>query len=145
MIRRIFSVALVVLAGAPASGTPAETTVFAHANVVPMDVDGVLGDYTVVVEGDRIAAVGPAAEVEIPEGATVIDAAGGWLMPGLADMHMHLFTDPSPDFMRLWLAEGVTTMRNLNSLPSTRPGRGKWRRASGSGRRFTTPVRRSSE
>jgi imidazolonepropionase-like amidohydrolase len=117
MGRSILTAALVALAGALASGAAAETTVFANANVVPMDVDGVLSDYTVVVEDDRIVAVGPAAEVEIPQGASVIDAAGGWLIPGLADMHAHLFADPNPDFMRTFLAEGVTTVRNLNTLP----------------------------
>jgi hypothetical protein len=33
-------------------------------------------------------------------------------------MHMHLNVDPSPDFMRLFLAEGITTVRNLNAVPS---------------------------
>ena len=44
----------------------------------------------VIVEGARIAAVGPAGSIDIPDGAEVIDAAGGTVMPGLADMHVHL-------------------------------------------------------
>ena len=53
----------------------------------------------------------------MPAGAEIIDGNGGYLAPGLADMHTHLHADPSPDFMRMFLAEGVTTLRNLNTPP----------------------------
>ena len=92
-------------------------TAFVDVNVIPMDTETVLLGYTVVVDGGEIAAVGPSADVDIPSGAVVIDASDAYLMPGLADMHVHLNLDPNPDFMRLFLAEGVTTIRNLNALP----------------------------
>ena len=44
---------------------------------------------TVLVDGDRIAAVGPSRQVDVPAGATVIDAAGMTVMPGLIDVHWH--------------------------------------------------------
>ena len=44
---------------------------------------------TIVVDGDRIAAVGPSRQVDVPAGATVIDAAGLTVMPGLIDVHWH--------------------------------------------------------
>lgn len=44
---------------------------------------------TVVVDGNRIAAVGPSRQVDVPAGATVIDAAGLTVMPGLIDVHWH--------------------------------------------------------
>ena len=44
---------------------------------------------TVVVDGDRIAAVGPSRQVDVPAGATVIDASGLTVMPGLIDVHWH--------------------------------------------------------
>jgi len=50
----------------------------------------VLEDQTVVVRGDRIVAVGAASEVELPRGAVRVDAAGLFLTPALADMHVHL-------------------------------------------------------
>jgi hypothetical protein len=92
-------------------------TAFINVNVLPMDTGNILRDYTVVVEGEEITTVGPSADVEVSSGAFVIDASGAYLMPGLADMHTHLSIDPNPDFMRLFLAEGVTTIRNLNGLP----------------------------
>jgi imidazolonepropionase-like amidohydrolase len=77
----------------------------------------VLADYTVVVVGDRIAAMGPAATVSVPEGAQRVDGGGRYLIPGLADTHVHLeyFTDPS--ILRAFLEHGVTTVRNMDGRP----------------------------
>ena len=44
----------------------------------------------VVIEGDRIVAVGPAAEIEIPADAEIVDTSGRVMMPGLIDLHAHL-------------------------------------------------------
>ena len=44
----------------------------------------------VVIEGNRIVAVGPAAEIEIPADAEVIDTSGRVMMPGMIDLHAHL-------------------------------------------------------
>ncbi len=51
---------------------------------------GVIADGTVVVEGNRIVAVGPRSEVEVPAGAHIVDAAGKTLMPGIIDAHAHI-------------------------------------------------------
>ena len=83
---------------------------FVGVSVVPMSSNAVLADQTVVVRGDRIVALGPAAETTVPEGATRIEGKGRWLMPGLADMHVHTW---SPDDFPLFLANGVTTVRNM--------------------------------
>ena len=82
-----------------------------------MDTERVLENQTVIVEGDRITAIGPVDEVAVPEGAEIIEGNGAYLMPGLADMHNHLDFDADPNFMRLYLAQGVTTLRNLNAIP----------------------------
>ncbi len=50
-----------------------------------------LPDSVVVVRGERIEAVGKQGDVKIPEGAEVINASGRWLMPGLIDLHVHLY------------------------------------------------------
>ena len=62
-------------------------------------IDGtgsVLKDMVVLVEGERIANVGKAVEVEVPEGAEVIDATDRTLMPGMIDAHLHLRGDGDP-------------------------------------------------
>jgi imidazolonepropionase-like amidohydrolase len=57
-----------------------------------MDRERILADQTVLVEHGRIAAMGPAATLRVPRGATTIDAHGQYLVPGLADMHAHVRT-----------------------------------------------------
>ena len=61
------------------------------ARVVTMagEDGGVIDDGVIVIDGDRIVAVGPRASVTIPSGATTIDAAGKTIIPGLVDAHAH--------------------------------------------------------
>ncbi|GHF43902.1 imidazolonepropionase-like amidohydrolase [Amycolatopsis bartoniae] len=57
--------------------------------VVPVDGAPIDGG-TVLIEDGRIVAVGPDADVDIPEDAELIDAAGSWVLPGFFDAHVHL-------------------------------------------------------
>lgn len=50
-----------------------------------------LANATVLIRGSRIVRVGSADEVDIPQGADVIDAAGKYVIPGLVDGHIHFF------------------------------------------------------
>jgi hypothetical protein len=107
-------------------------TAFIHANLIPMTTATVLSDQTVVVDGKRITAVGPFSRTEIPLNARVINCRNGFLMPGLADMHMHLRYDWLSDAwpvspLKLYLANGVTTIRCFG--PGGKSGRYalKWR------------------
>lgn len=84
---------------------------FVNVAVVPMDEERVLPGHTVLVEADRIVAIGPAESVEIPEAAVLVDGEGRYLLPGLADMHVHL--GPEDYSLLLYVANGVTTVRNM--------------------------------
>ncbi|MBA3391922.1 MAG: amidohydrolase family protein [Deltaproteobacteria bacterium] len=84
--------------------------VITDVTVVPMDREGTLPHHTVVVRGDRIIAVAPNAQVRIDPQATRIDGVGKWLMPGLADMHVHTWNERD---LTLFVAGGVTTVRNM--------------------------------
>ncbi len=96
-------------------------------------------DAVVIVEGDRIAAVGPRASTPIPDDATVIDLGDRTLLPGFIDAHTHITINPGltgiigqleglnePSArqvlrgarnLRLDLASGVTTMRIVGEVP----------------------------
>ena len=50
--------------------------------------------WVVLVQGDKIAAVGPASQVNAPADAQVIDMPGTTLLPGLIDAHSHIFLHP---------------------------------------------------
>lgn len=83
------------------------------ATVIPMDRERVLRGHTVLVRDGRIAALGPDGRVRIPAGTTRIDGRGRFLLPGLADMHVHLL-DRSE--LLAYAANGVTTVLNLHGL-----------------------------
>lgn len=110
---RLFFVALVI-SSAPLA--LADTIAFINVHVVPMDADRVVSGQTVVVEDDRIVAIGPVDDVPIPEKARVVDGTDRYLMPGLAEMHAHVPNAESPDIDRyfsLYVANGVTTIRGM--------------------------------
>lgn len=70
---------------------------------------------TVIVRDDRIVAVGPSDSVSVPAGATVIDATGKTVLPGLWEMHGHLQLTTQTQGGILQLARGITTARDLAS------------------------------
>src|SRR5664279_3570703 len=76
-------------------------------------------DWTVVVDGTRIAAAGP--QVQASEGALIVDGRGRTLLPGLIDAHVHAV---SADALRAGLAFGVTTELDMFSLPGMAAGGG---------------------
>lgn len=84
--------------------------------VVPIEPPGVVEGWTVLVEGERIVALGPAAEVVVPDGARVIEGSGRFLLPGLVDCHVHLREAP-PAALAEYLRAGVTTVRDMNGRP----------------------------
>jgi imidazolonepropionase-like amidohydrolase/uncharacterized Ntn-hydrolase superfamily protein len=79
---------------------------------------------SVEIRDGRIARVGPAAEIGVPEGAEVVEGSGHTLMPGLVMLHEHLFYPSGQaryntneiSFPPLYLAGGVTTMRTGGSV-----------------------------
>ncbi|PCJ83830.1 MAG: hypothetical protein COA52_18275 [Hyphomicrobiales bacterium] len=117
MNQSILKFVILLLCCAPLSAF-AQITAFVNVAVIPMsDGPTLLTDQTVLVVDDVIEDIGPTGSVTIPGDAQIIDGTGAYLMPGIADMHMHLNADPSPDYMHLFMAQGVTTIRNFNGLP----------------------------
>jgi imidazolonepropionase-like amidohydrolase len=73
----------------------------------------------VLIEGGRIAALGPSGQVKVPAGAVRIDGRGKYLIPGLADMHDHGMPNTEAELRAMQdqlsarLASGVTMIRHL--------------------------------
>jgi imidazolonepropionase-like amidohydrolase/Tol biopolymer transport system component len=94
---------------------------FKNARIITMKGDEVLQNATIVIDKNKIVAIGKSTEVQIPADAKVYDATGKTIMPGIVDVHAHLH--PSPDGIspqQDWnyfanLAFGVTTAHD----PST--------------------------
>jgi imidazolonepropionase-like amidohydrolase len=57
--------------------------------VVPVDGDPIDGGTVLITDG-KITAVGAAADVTVPEGAEIVDAAGKWVLPGFVEAHGHV-------------------------------------------------------
>ena len=99
------------------AAVPASRTIaFVGANVVSMRASTIDGGRTVIVRDRRIVAIGPDATTQVPAGAFVVDAKGGYLMPGLVDMHVHNAVRDAA----LFLPAGITTVRNLWGFPGLR-------------------------
>jgi hypothetical protein len=109
-----------------------QTIAFTNVYLVPMTSETVIEDQTVLVKGSEIIDIGGPNELKIPRGAQVIDGKGAYLMPGLADMHAHTristgqWAQPWEDPkiwpvhpLNLYLANGVTTIRDLSAMDET--------------------------
>ena len=90
-----------------------QITVFKNVRLVPMTAEKIVENQTVLVKDDRIIDIGPSNQIQIPRNARVIDGQGAYLMPGLADMHVHLRNDWPLSQLDMYLAHGVTTIRDL--------------------------------
>jgi cytosine/adenosine deaminase-related metal-dependent hydrolase len=87
----------------------AKPIVFINANLFDSETARMIPNSTVVVEGNRIKAVGKEVGTYTPKNDEIIDAKGKTLMPGLWDMHVHIFTGEG----LMHIAAGVTTVRDL--------------------------------
>jgi len=104
------------------SDVPTGVVVFQNARIITMKGDEVVENGTLVVEKNRIRSVGPSS-VEIPRGAKVIDCTGKTIMPGLIDVHAHMWHSsitPTQSWIYLAnLAFGVTTTHDPSNPTET--------------------------
>jgi len=123
-MRFLFSL-LLFCAIAPGFAQPVDLTkrslAIVNVNVVAMDTELVSAKQTVIVKNGKIVALGKASDVKIPRNALVIDGAGKYLMPGLAEMHAHIPPVDDVQAMKevasLFLLNGITTIRGMLGHP----------------------------
>jgi len=110
-----------------------ELVAFMNVNLIPMTSENVIENQTVLVKGSKIIVIGDSDILQIPEGAQIIDGKGAYLIPSLADMHMHTRVDwEDPEIwpvhpLNLYLANGVTTIRDFTPIGSPLTFALKWR------------------
>ena len=99
----------------PAVGSSAMTQAIAFRNVIVIDGTSPLPRpaRTVIVRGNRIVAEGPTRETPISPSARVIDGSGKYLIPGLWDMHVHTVMPGGREVLPLYIANGVTGVRDM--------------------------------
>ena len=92
------------------------TAVFRGVRLVDPSSGEVTPGRTVVVADGRIREIGPTGTLDFPGDAAVVDGRGRFLVPGLADMHVHLDRSDLPRY----LEHGITTVRNMWGHPAVR-------------------------
>jgi len=98
-----------------------DTIVITDVNIVDVRTGEIRRDQVVIIERNRIVAVGPRKETRYPRNApTILNGKGAFLIPGLWDMHVHLvFGDWFPlaqeISLPLFVANGITGVRDMGS------------------------------
>jgi hypothetical protein len=123
VLRSTIAIALgftLLAAGAPSLAAAQHApVVFTGVSVIPMDRDTILRGRTVIIEHGRISYVGDARSA--PAGATIVDARGKFLMPGLAEFHAHVPSGAgavhADRTLTLYALAGVTTARGMLGAP----------------------------
>ncbi len=127
------------------SESPSRMLTLENVSLVDVRRGEIVGPRTVVVVDGRIAAIGTPETIVVPESATRVDGRGRYLMPGLVDMHVHLFNrasgrPPNEWAFPLFVARGVTGVREmacgLDDLPRLR----NWETARAEGRLISPRV-----
>ena len=93
---------------------------FALVNVGVVDVSNgtVIPGQTVVVRGGKIASVQPASAARLAAGVRIVDASGKFVMPALWDMHAHVYAISPLLDLPLYIAYGVTNVRDMMGCPA---------------------------
>jgi imidazolonepropionase-like amidohydrolase len=136
LLLRSLLVSLLVSLLWPIAGLAADASVLLRPAQVWTAGEPVHSGWVVVVTGNRIAAVGPEASVQVPADAKRIDLPGMTLLPGLIELHSHLFLHPyneaswddqvlkepvayrtlrAGEQARITLLSGFTTLRDLGT------------------------------
>lgn len=126
-----------VVAAAQQPATVAPSLVFDGVTVVDVERGKLVPNRRVVIVGNRIQTVGAAKAVRAPRGARIVDARDKYLIPGLWDLHTHPSVETAATMYPLFLANGVTGIRNAasDSLDTFI----RWRREILEGRRVGPP------
>ncbi len=118
IVTLLISILIFVQRGTPEALKPsldqATAYVIQSVQVISMDQDQAQENWTVVVRDGVITDVGPDAEITLPSDAEIIDGNGKTLLPGLIDMHVHVYDEAD---LAAFLSHGVTTVRNNSGMP----------------------------
>ena len=110
---RLAAVSAAVLVAAGSSAAGQTTVAITRVAVIDGTSPAPRANQTVVIQGNRIARVGSASSVTVPPGARVVDGTGKFLVPGFWDMHVHTAITGGRDLLSLYVANGVTGVRDM--------------------------------
>ena len=97
----------------PEDAVSASVYTITDVTIVDVEMGSLVPGQTVIIVKDRIDKIGAHGTIQIPQGSTIIDGHGLYLMPGLVDAHVHYFD--APVFGRLMIANGVLLVRDMGN------------------------------
>lgn len=117
----------------------AKQLVITHVAVIDGTESPPKSDMTLVVTGNRITTLAKTGTVKIPKEAQVVEGQGKFLIPGLWDMHVHIFNQisrrpPNTWYFPLFVANGVTSIREMWTKPEDMEQVQEWRKLQAEGR-----------
>ena len=124
-VSALMAVAALVASGAPRAAGAQTAIAFTGVTVIDGRDSLPRREQTVIVRGKRIVSVAPSGSTTVPAGARVIDGRGKYLVPGFWDMHVHTAIAGGRDLLSLYIANGVTGVRDMAGDWATIT---KWRR-----------------
>jgi Amidohydrolase family len=115
-MNEFFRVAVIASAAFATPQLAVSDTLLTNVTLVDVKTGTLAAGQSVLIEGVRIAGIGPT--ISAPEGTQELDAKGAYLIPGLWDAHVHIFSSPTePDTaLPLYLINGVTGIRDMGAL-----------------------------
>ena len=122
----------------PVEARPRPVIAIERVAVVDVARGEVVKPRTVLIVNGRIAVIGEPEATNIPLGAVRVEGRGRYLMPGLVDMHVHLFNNasrraPNEWAFPLFVANGVTAVREMLTEPAAMATVERWRTKAASG------------
>ncbi len=113
--------------------------VITHISIVDISTGETQPDMTVLISDGRIKEIASSTTFRIPERVQVVECQGKFLIPGLWDMHVHMFNQvsgrpPNAWYFPLFVANGVTSIREMWTKPEDMEQVHEWRRLEAEGR-----------
>lgn len=127
-----------LISGNAANASARPTLAITDVTVVDVEQGRTVGPRTVLIENGRVTAMDMPGESHIPDDAQRVDGHGRFLIPGLVDMHVHLFNNashrpPNTWTFPLFVANGVTAVREMAAIPASMPIVRAWRKEAENG------------
>jgi imidazolonepropionase-like amidohydrolase len=107
------SLGMTLMLASSATPLPAQAIAVTRVTVIDGTSSRPRANQTVIVDGNRIVSVGPATSARVPAGARVVDGRGKFLVPGFWDMHVHTAITGGRELLALYVANGVTGVRDM--------------------------------
>ena len=108
-------------------------TVVKNVNIIDVKGSPIQSGMTVIIKGNRITSIEKTSKAKIPQNALIIDAKNKYLIPGLWDMHVHVFNNvsktlPDTNDFSMYITNGVTGIREMWTKIESMPEVDRWRK-----------------